>query len=108
MTDHCNLEANDGHRIQAISVCRRASSSAPADLPRRCVDTQRHRVAIVGGGPVGLAVALGLANHGIRSVLLEADDSVCHGSGAICISRRSLEIIERLGALDDFLRVGLP
>lgn len=82
----------------------------PAHLPACSdgVDTQRHRVAIVGGGPVGLAVALGLANHGIRSVLLEADDSVCHGSRAICISRRSLEIIERLGALDDFLRVGLP
>ncbi|KFG93012.1 FAD-dependent oxidoreductase [Burkholderia paludis] len=72
------------------------------------VDTHRHRVAIVGGGPVGLAVALGLANHGIRSVLIEADDSVCHGSRAICVSRRSLEIVERLGALDDFLRVGLP
>ncbi|KWI59120.1 FAD-dependent oxidoreductase [Burkholderia pseudomultivorans] len=82
----------------------------PAHLPPLdCgVDTQRHAVAIVGGGPVGLAVALGLANHGIRSVLLEADDAVCHGSRAICISRRSLEIIERLGALDDFLRVGLP
>ncbi|WP_396330040.1 FAD-dependent oxidoreductase [Burkholderia anthina] len=82
----------------------------PAHLPACSdgVETQRHRVAIVGGGPVGLAVALGLANHGIRSVLLEADDSVCHGSRAICISRRSLEIIERLGALDDFLRVGLP
>ncbi|QTD88833.1 FAD-dependent oxidoreductase [Burkholderia anthina] len=82
----------------------------PAHLPACSdgVDTQRHRVAIVGGGPVGLAVALGLANHGIRSVLLEADDSVCHGSRAICISRRSLEIIQRLGALDDFLRVGLP
>ncbi|KWF71622.1 FAD-dependent oxidoreductase [Burkholderia pseudomultivorans] len=82
----------------------------PAHLPPldRGVDTQRHAVAIVGGGPVGLAVALGLANHGIRSVLLEADDAVCHGSRAICISRRSLEIIERLGALDDFLRVGLP
>ncbi|KVK95936.1 FAD-dependent oxidoreductase [Burkholderia territorii] len=82
----------------------------PAQLPacRDGVDVQRHRVAIVGGGPVGLAVALGLANHGIRSVLLEADDSVCHGSRAICISRRSLEIIERLGALDGFLGVGLP
>ncbi|KUY82295.1 FAD-dependent oxidoreductase [Burkholderia sp. RF4-BP95] len=82
----------------------------PAHLPTCSdgVDMQRHSVAIVGGGPVGLAVALGLANHGIRSVLLEADDSVCHGSRAICISRRSLEIIERLGALDDFLRVGLP
>ncbi|MDR8051077.1 FAD-dependent oxidoreductase [Burkholderia cenocepacia] len=82
----------------------------PAHLPERDggIDTRRHRVAIVGGGPVGLAVALGLANHGIRSVLIEADDSVCHGSRAICISRRSLEIVERLGALDDFLRTGLP
>ncbi|WP_321902992.1 FAD-dependent oxidoreductase [Paraburkholderia tropica] len=76
-----------------------------------CVDgreTQRHAVTIVGGGPVGLAIALGLAQHGVRSVLIEADDSVCYGSRAICISRRSLEIIERLGALDGFLAKGLP
>ncbi|WP_225032244.1 FAD-dependent oxidoreductase [Paraburkholderia sp. XV] len=72
------------------------------------VDAQRHAVTIVGGGPVGLAVALGLANHGVRCVLIEADDSVCYGSRAICISRRSLEIIERLGALDGFLKTGLP
>ncbi|SAK80465.1 FAD-dependent oxidoreductase [Caballeronia calidae] len=72
------------------------------------VDVKRHAVTIVGGGPVGLAVALGLANHGVRSVLIEADDSVCHGSRAICISRRSLEIIERLGALDGFVKTGLP
>ncbi|GJH13536.1 FAD-dependent oxidoreductase [Caballeronia novacaledonica] len=72
------------------------------------VDAKRHDVTIVGGGPVGLAIALGLANHGVRSVLIEADDSVCHGSRAICISRRSLEIIERLGALDGFLKTGLP
>ncbi|MEM5434086.1 FAD-dependent oxidoreductase [Paraburkholderia diazotrophica] len=72
------------------------------------VDAKRHAVTIVGGGPVGLAVALGLANHGVRSVLIEADDSVCYGSRAICISRRSLEIIERLGAVDGFLKTGLP
>src|SRR5579864_8883274 len=71
-------------------------------------DAERRAVTIVGGGPVGLAVALGLANHGIASVLIEADDSVCYGSRAICISRRSLEIIERLGALDGFLKKGLP
>ena len=72
------------------------------------VETKRHAVTIVGGGPVGLAVALGLANHGVPSVLIEADDSVCYGSRAICISRRSLEIIERLGAVDGFLKTGLP
>ncbi len=71
-------------------------------------DTQRHAVVIVGAGPVGLCVAIGLANHGVKSVLVEADNSVCTGSRAICISRRSLEIIERLGALPGFLATGLP
>ncbi len=72
------------------------------------VEAQRHPVVIVGAGPVGLCAALGLANHGVRSVILEADDSVCFGSRAICISRRSLEIIERLGALEGFMKIGLP
>ena len=71
-------------------------------------DTQRHPVVVVGGGPVGLCTALGLARHGVPVVLLEADDGVCFGSRAICISRRSLEITERLGALPGFLATGLP
>ena len=53
-------------------------------------------VAIVGGGPVGLALALGLAVRGVPSVVLESDDTVCIGSRAACISRRSLEIVDRL------------
>ncbi len=68
----------------------------------------RSPVVIVGGGPVGLATALGLANYGVPSVLIEADAGVCSGSRAICISRRSLEIIERLGAIKGFLDKGLP
>ena len=65
-------------------------------------------MVVVGGGPVGYCTALGLASHGVPVVLIEADDSVCFGSRAICISRRSLEIVERLGALDGFLDDGLP
>jgi 3-(3-hydroxy-phenyl)propionate hydroxylase len=82
----------------------------PASLPQLegGVDKVRHPVVVVGGGPVGYCAALGLANHGVPVVLLEADDSVCFGSRAICISRRSLEIIERLGAADGFLKQGLP
>jgi 3-(3-hydroxy-phenyl)propionate hydroxylase len=82
----------------------------PASLPplEGGVDQTRHPVVVVGGGPVGYCAALGLASHGVPVVLLEADDSVCFGSRAICISRRSLEIITRLGAADGFLKQGLP
>src|SRR5450432_3275620 len=72
------------------------------------LDRQRHAVAIVGGGIAGLACALALANYGVRSVVLEADDTVCVGSRAICISRRTLEILARYGALRPFLAKGLP
>ncbi len=67
-----------------------------------------HPVAIAGGGPIGLATALGLAKQGVPSIVIEADNSVCEGSRAICISRRSLQILQRLGVLDAFMAKGLP
>ena len=70
-------------------------------------DTQVHPVAIVGGGIAGLTLALGLAVQGVRSVVIEADETVCVGSRAICFSRRSLEIFERLGVLEPILGKGL-
>ncbi|MEX3899608.1 FAD-dependent oxidoreductase [Paraburkholderia sp. JPY432] len=70
-------------------------------------DPQTRAVAIVGGGPVGMTLAIALARQGVRSVLIEADDSVCTGSRAICISRRSLEIFKRLGVVEGFLQKGL-
>lgn len=71
-------------------------------------EAQPHPLVIVGGGIVGLTTALALARHGVRSVVLEADDRVCTGSRAICISRRSLEILARYGAARAFLARGLP
>jgi 3-(3-hydroxy-phenyl)propionate hydroxylase len=66
-----------------------------------------HPIAIAGGGPIGLATALGLAKQGVPSIVIEADNSVCEGSRAICISRRSLQILQRLGVLDAFMAKGL-
>lgn len=77
------------------------------DLDPQGQEARRHRVLIAGGGPVGLASALGLARWGIDCVVIEADDSVCEGSRAACISRRSLEILDRLGAVADIVRKGL-
>ncbi|HVS77402.1 MAG TPA: FAD-dependent oxidoreductase [Steroidobacteraceae bacterium] len=87
-----------------------AARSVPARLPalRFGMEERRHAVVIVGGGIVGLATALALARHGVPSVIIEADDTVCVGSRAICLSRRSLEILTRYGAARRFLETGLP
>lgn len=55
-------------------------------------------VLIAGGGPVGLMMAALLARHGIASLTIEADPGYCEGSRAICMSRRSLEILSWVGA----------
>lgn len=64
-------------------------------------------VAIVGGGPVGFTLALGLARHGVRSVVIEPREQVSFGSRALCFSRRSLEIWEGLGCVEPALAEGL-
>ncbi len=55
-------------------------------------------VLIAGGGPVGLTLAALLGRQGIRALVVEADPSYCEGSRAICISRRSQEILGWIGA----------
>ncbi len=67
----------------------------------------RHQVVVVGGGMVGLTVALDLAQRGIKPVLLDDDDTVSIGSRAICHAKRSLEILSRLGLGDALLAKGV-
>ena len=64
-------------------------------------------VLIAGGGPVGLTLAALLASHGIRSVVIENDPSYCTGSRAICMSRRSQEILGWVGADKPLVDKGL-
>ena len=56
-----------------------------------------HPVIVVGAGLVGLTVAVDLATRGIASVVLDDNDTVSYGSRAICFSKRTLEIYDRLG-----------
>ncbi len=56
-----------------------------------------HKVVIIGAGPIGLALAIDLAGYGVPSVVLDDNNVVSVGSRAICWSKRSLEILDRLG-----------
>ena len=67
--------------------CKDQDASTPA----------RHPVVIVGAGPVGLAMAIDLAQRDIPVVVLDDNDKVSFGSRAICFSKRTLEILDRLG-----------
>ncbi|MFM0412790.1 FAD-dependent oxidoreductase [Paraburkholderia aromaticivorans] len=54
-------------------------------------------VIVVGAGPVGLATAIDIAQQGVPVVLVDDDCSLSTGSRAICFSKRSLDIFDRLG-----------
>jgi 3-(3-hydroxy-phenyl)propionate hydroxylase len=56
-----------------------------------------HPVVVVGAGPIGLSLAIDLAQRGQPVVLLDDADRIGEGSRAICFSKRSLEFWDRLG-----------
>jgi 3-(3-hydroxy-phenyl)propionate hydroxylase len=75
--------------MQAFAYRRSADHDAAAPA--------RHPVVVVGAGPVGLALAIDLAQQQVPVVLLDDDDRLSTGSRAICFAKRTLEIFERLG-----------
>jgi len=70
-------------------------------------DGGRHPVVIVGGGPVGLTLALDLAQKGRASVVLNRMDFIAAGSKAICFSKRTLDIWNRLGVAARMVEKGV-
>jgi 3-(3-hydroxy-phenyl)propionate hydroxylase len=68
-----------------------------ADQDRTGTDAAAHPVVVVGAGPVGLSLAIDLAQRGQSVVLLDDADRIGEGSRAICFSKRSLEYWDRLG-----------
>ncbi len=66
-----------------------------------------HPVAVVGAGPVGLATAIDLAQQGVPVVLVDDDCTLSTGSRAICFSKRSLDIFDRLGCGERMVEKGV-
>ncbi len=73
------------------------AASAPLSYP----------VVVVGAGPVGLALAIDLAQQGVSVLLLDDDDRLSSGSRAICFAKRTLEIFDRLGCADAMVAKGV-
>ena len=70
-------------------------------------DPVRRKVVIIGAGPVGMAAAIDLAQRDIPVVILDDNDRVSFGSRAICFSKRTLEILDRLGCGDVTVKKGV-
>jgi 3-(3-hydroxy-phenyl)propionate hydroxylase len=65
-------------------------------------------VVVVGAGPIGLVLAIDLARRGVRTVLLTAEQQLSEGSRAIVFTRRSMEILQQIGADRAVTAQGLP
>lgn len=77
---------------KAIPVWRQQT---PTPAPSAACEA--HEVVIVGAGPVGLTLALDLARRGRRVTVLNRLSFIAAGSKAICFSKRTLDIWNRLG-----------
>lgn len=66
-----------------------------------------HPVVVMGGGPIGVAMALDLGLQGIPVVLLDDHEGVGAGSRAICFSKRALEIADRYGCAEPMVEKGV-
>ena len=94
---------------RARKTARQARRTYPYLRPPELDDAQvRHvPVVIAGGGPIGLTMAVDLARHGIRSIVMEKHNTVSDGSRAICWAKRTLEILDRLGTGERMLDKGV-
>lgn len=78
----------------------------PSELGEGAAPSARP-VVIVGAGPVGLTAAIDLAMQDIPVLVLDEDETVSTGSRAICWSKRTLEIWDRLGVATPMVEKGV-
>ncbi len=68
---------------------------------------QQAEVVVVGAGPVGLAVAVGLRLHGHDVVVVDQQAAGANTSRACVIHPRTLEVLEQLGVTKRLVDLGL-
>ncbi len=88
-------------RRRSIPVWREIGQS------RLGTDGEHVPLLIVGGGPVGLTLALDLGRRGHRVIVINKLDFIPAGSRAICFSKRTLDIWDRLGVGERMVAKGV-
>jgi len=76
-------------------------------VPAQSAPPVRHPVVSVGGGPVGLTLALDLGKKGTPVLVLDDHDGAGLGSKALCFAKRTLDIANRLGASAPMVEKGI-
>ncbi len=64
-------------------------------------------VAIVGAGPVGLAMGVALARYGVDAVVVDAAEARSRHSKAAVVHSRTLEVLRASGAADEMVERGV-
>jgi 2-polyprenyl-6-methoxyphenol hydroxylase-like FAD-dependent oxidoreductase len=65
-------------------------------------------VLVAGGGPVGLTLALCLANHGVRRMLVERNSTTTSHPKMDMTNSRTMELFRRLRIAESLRRVAVP
>jgi 2-polyprenyl-6-methoxyphenol hydroxylase-like FAD-dependent oxidoreductase len=66
------------------------------------------QVVIAGGGPVGMTLAYVLAHYGVRSILLERNETTTRHPKMDITNSRSMELFRRVGLADQLRAVAVP
>jgi 3-(3-hydroxy-phenyl)propionate hydroxylase len=67
----------------------------------------RRPVVIVGAGPVGLTLALDLAQREVPVVVIDDNDRIGSGSRAVCWAKKTLDVFDRLGVGESIAQAGV-
>ena len=65
-------------------------------------------VLVIGGGPVGLAMAAELSYRGINTILIEKKPTTSDLAKAVAINARSMEIFRRMGLQEKLQNASYP
>lgn len=90
-----------GEEVQALQFAYERCADQDASQPAH------HPIVVVGAGPVGLTLAIDLAQRGQPVLVLDNDDRLSIGSRALCFAKRTLEIWDRLGVGDPMVEKGI-